>query len=188
MRAAAWSRAAQDLNQSREIGFDLLRIYLGIGLCVRGALFIAHPDALLAMIARSGGWFWPATIAHYVIAAHLVGGLMLALGLYTRLAAVVQVPILAGAVFITHWSEGLLRGGQSLEFSGLVFFMLIVFAVFGDGPLSLDARLRRQLPATNPTEGDTPARTLPAQAQLSRSNAVYQQVEAEVFADRRGSV
>ena len=144
MRGAVWMRTARDLNEYREIGFDLLRIYLGLGLCVRGALFIAHPDALLAMIARSGDWFWPAAIAHYVIAAHLVGGLLLALGLYTRLAAAAQIPVLAGAVFVTHWSEGLLSGGQSLEFSGLVFFMLIVFAVFGDGSLSLDARLRRQ--------------------------------------------
>ncbi len=147
MRGAVWLRAAQDLNDSKGVAFDLLRIYLGIGLFARGGLFLAHPEALLAMISKSGNWFWPLTIAHYVAAAHLVGGIMLALGLYTRLAAAAQVPILAGAVFVTHWSEGLLREGQGLEFAGLVFFMLTVFTVFGSGPLSLDARLRRMQPA-----------------------------------------
>jgi len=80
-------RAARDLNQRREVGLDLVRIYLGVGLLVRGALFIARPEALLALIAARGDWFWPAAIAHYVAAAHIAGGLMLALGAYTRLAA-----------------------------------------------------------------------------------------------------
>ena len=53
-------RAARDLNQRREVGLDLVRIYLGVGLLVRGALFIARPEALLALIAARGDWFWPA--------------------------------------------------------------------------------------------------------------------------------
>jgi uncharacterized membrane protein YphA (DoxX/SURF4 family) len=139
----ALSRAVRDLNKSREVGLDLLRIYLGVGLFVRGALFITRPEALLALINAHGDWFWPAAIAHYVAAVHIAGGIMLAFGLYTRLAAVVQLPVLAGAVFVTHWGEGLLGEGQSLEFAGLVLFMLVVFAVFGAGPLSVDARLRK---------------------------------------------
>jgi putative oxidoreductase len=145
-------RAARDLNQSRELGLDLLRIYLGIGLFARGALFVAEPEALLGYISASGDWFWPAALAHYVAAAHIFGGILLALGAYTRLAAVMQVPVLAGAVFVTHWGEGLLSKGQSLEFAGLVFFMLVVFSVFGAGPLSVDARLRRM----KVTEDDKP--------------------------------
>ena len=140
----ALMRAVRDLNQRREIGLDLLRIYLGIGLLVRGALFAMQPESLLALIASSGDWFWPAAIAHYVAAAHIGGGIMLILGAYTRLAAAVQLPVLGGAVFVTHWGEGLLSEGQSLEFAGLVFFMLVVFTVFGAGPLSVDARLRRK--------------------------------------------
>jgi uncharacterized membrane protein YphA (DoxX/SURF4 family) len=140
----ALRRAARDLNQKREFGLDLLRIYLGVGLFVRGALFIARPDSLLQLIASHGDWFWPAAIAHYVAAAHIGGGILLALGAYTRVAAAVQVPVLMGAVFVTHWGEGLLSRGQSLEFAGLVLFMLIVFTAFGAGPLSVDARLRKR--------------------------------------------
>jgi len=140
LRAA---RAARDLSQRRELGLDLLRIYLGIGLFARGALFIARPEALLALIASSGDWFWPAAIAHYVAAAHVFGGILLTFGVYTRLAAAVQLPVLGAALFITHWGEGLLSKGQSLELAGLVFFMLVVFTVFGAGPLSVDARLRK---------------------------------------------
>ena len=152
-------RAARDLNQKREFGLDLLRIYLGVGLFVRGGLFIARPEALLELIAASGDWFWPAAIAHYVAAVHIGGGILLALGAYTRLAAAVQLPVLVGAVFVTHWSEGLLGTGQSLEFAGLVLFMLIVFTVFGAGPLSVDARLRKVDTSGEPTPAGGPFAT-----------------------------
>lgn len=89
MRKAGLLRAGQELNDSRDLGFDLIRAYLGIALFVRGAFFIMQPQALLDLIATSGGWFWPAALAHYVAAAHLVGGALLAFGLYTRLAAAV---------------------------------------------------------------------------------------------------
>ena len=49
-----------------------------------------------------------------------------------------QIPILLGAVFMVHRSEGFLTSGQSLEFSSLVLFLLAVFLVGGAGRLSLD--------------------------------------------------
>lgn len=132
------------LESHREFGYDLLRIYLGIGLCVRGALFVANPDPLMDYVLDAGDWFWPFAIAHYVALAHLGAGLMLAVGIVTRLAAAVQIPPLIGAVFFVHFGEGLLTAGQSLEFSALVLFMLVVFATFGAGPLSADAYLDKE--------------------------------------------
>jgi putative oxidoreductase len=124
------------------LGFDFLRIYLGIALFVRGALFIANPDRVMAMVGTSGDWFMPLLVAHYVGVAHLCGGVLLTLGLATRIAALAQVPVLLGAVFMVHWGDGLLRGGQSLELASLVLVMLVAYAVFGAGPLSLDHRAR----------------------------------------------
>lgn len=144
MAGARWAGAAQDLDENRQLGLDLLRIYLGLALFVRGALFVANQELLLGMIRSSGNWLWVAAIGHYVALAHIGGGLLLALGFYTRLAALVQIPILAGAVFFTHWGEGLLGRGQALELAGLVLVMLVVFAAFGGGPLSLDHWMKRR--------------------------------------------
>ncbi|HEX3594218.1 MAG TPA: DoxX family protein [Polyangiaceae bacterium] len=126
------------------VGFDVLRIYLGVALFVRGALFVANPERLLSLVGSSGDWFVPMLVAHYVGVAHLCGGILLALGLATRIAALVQIPVLAGAVFFVHWGDGLLRAGQSLELAGLVLAMLVAYAIFGAGPLSLDHRARAQ--------------------------------------------
>ncbi len=83
-------------------------------------------------------------LVHYITIAHLVGGLMLAAKLFTRLAALVQIPILIGAVFFVHIEEGLFAPGQSLKLAALVLFLLILVAVFGPGHFSLDYVLFRK--------------------------------------------
>ena len=119
------------------LGLDLVRIYLGVGLMVRGALFISQPEVLVSFLKQTNMWFIPLAVSQYVVAAHLCGGILLALGLGTRLAAAVQVPPLLGAVLFVHLREGLLHGG-ALEFAGLVLTLLTAFTVFGAGRVSLD--------------------------------------------------
>lgn len=129
-----WSAS---IVQQREFGLDVIRVYLGVALLVRGALFVADRAMLAEWMERSG-WFWPVMLGHVIAMAHIAGGLCLAAGLFTRIAAAVQIPPLFGAVFLVHWQEGLMQPGQSLELAGLVLVLLIVFAVYGGGPHSLD--------------------------------------------------
>lgn len=133
------------------IGLDVIRIYLGVGLMVRGALFIGRPEVLLEFLKRTNSWFIPLALSQYVVAAHLCGGILLALGLGTRVAAAVQIPPLIGAVLMVHMGEGLLSAGQSLEFAALVLAMLTAFSVFGAGKLSLEYWLARR---NAETQGD----------------------------------
>jgi uncharacterized membrane protein YphA (DoxX/SURF4 family) len=115
---------------------------------------------------RTDHWFVPLAAAQYVVAAHLCGGILLALGLGTRLAAAVQIPPLIGAVLFVHIGEGLLTAGQSLEFAALVLAMLSVFAVFGAGQLSLDAWITKR---NAETQGD------PAEAEASTAAMLDEQ-------------
>ncbi|MDB6168524.1 MAG: hypothetical protein JWM88_1388 [Verrucomicrobia bacterium] len=125
----------------REAWLDCVRIYLGLGLFARGLLLITNTSTgfFVDMLQRTGqSWLYTGAMLHYVMLAHFVGGAMLTIGFLTRTAAAVQIPILAGAVFIVHRSDGLFAMGQSLEFSALVLFLLAVIFVSGAGPLSLD--------------------------------------------------
>lgn len=126
------------ISDNREVVLDLVRIYLGIGLFVRGILFISEAQGIETLVDLSEFSVASAGIVHYVSFVHLLGGLMLAAGLLTRLAALLQIPILVGAVFLVHLQEGLLSPSQSLEFSALVLFLLVVVFVFGPGPWSAD--------------------------------------------------
>jgi putative oxidoreductase len=118
-----------------ERGFDLIRIYLGVGLAVRGILFLMDPSWIGQMLSGSASsTLWPRVIA----LGHLAGGVLLAVGLFTRLAAAVQVLPVLGAVIMLHLREDLASDNQSLEFSALVLVMLVFFACFGAGEWSLD--------------------------------------------------
>ena len=125
----------------REIWLDCVRIYLGLGLLARGLLLITNTSTgyFVDLLQRSGqSWVTTGAILHYVMLAHFVGGAMLTVGFLTRIAAAVQIPILAGAVFVVHRKNGLFAMGQSLEFSALVLFLLVIFLISGAGPLSVD--------------------------------------------------
>src|SRR5690349_20032871 len=84
-----------------KVWLDCVRIYLGVGLLIRGVLIITNSraDSVQEMIERAGQmWLVHAFLLHYVALAHFVGGGMLMVGLLTRLAALVQIPVLAGAL------------------------------------------------------------------------------------------
>lgn len=131
----AWAEA------HREWWLDCIRIYLGLGLLARGLLLITNTSTgyLIDLLQHSGqSWLLTGALLHYVMLAHFIGGALLTIGFLTRLAALVQIPILAGAVFIVHRQDGLFAMGQSLELSALVLFLLVVIAISGAGKFSVD--------------------------------------------------
>ena len=145
-RFIAWADA------HREQWLDCVRIYLGLGLFIRGVFIITNTraDFILDLLKRMDfPWLVTVALLHYISLAHLMGGLMLTVGLLTRIASWVQIPILAGALFV-HRGEGLMSSGQGLEFSGPVFFLLVVFAISGSGPLSVDNGMPKLKPAITP--------------------------------------
>ena len=121
-------------EEHKNLSYAFLRIFIGIALFIRGLLFISDPAKLTAL-AESEKYFW---MYSYIAIVHLVGGVLLAVGFYTRLAVLIQIPILFGAVFFVHLKQGLLQSGQSLELSVLVLFVLVIFFLFGAGELSID--------------------------------------------------
>ncbi|MEW5740656.1 MAG: DoxX family membrane protein [Myxococcota bacterium] len=146
-RLRAW------LEAHREYTFELIRIYLGLGLLAKGLWFISNAGAAMELL-RGSAWEVPGALAvsHLVGFAHVAGGALLALGLVTRLAAAVQVPVLLGAVFIVHLRAGFFGPNPSLEFSLLVLFLLCLCVVHGGGKWSLDAWFARNWAAQHPTE------------------------------------
>lgn len=131
------------LEAHRDLVLDALRVYLGTGLFFRGLALLVTEGGLQQLVGTTEPGLGLAGLSVYVTAAHLVGGALLAVGLYTRLAALIQLPILVGAVVLVHWHDGLLSADQSLEFSALVLFLLVLVCAFGSGRWSLDARWGR---------------------------------------------
>lgn len=124
---------------------DAIRIILGLILFIKGLQFINNMDTLSAIMARSRflGNASLGLLAHYVVFAHLVGGLMIAFGLLTRFASIVQLPILLGAVIFINSSEGVFAPHSDLWLSLLILVLLLFFTVEGSGPVSVDEWMRK---------------------------------------------
>ncbi len=134
-------KPCQDWVQThRDSFFDFIRMYLGVGLLVKGVFFLMHPDQL----AVPDGNALMASVAQAVPYVHIVGGLLLALGLFTRLAALVQIPLLLGAALLVHlpgMSE--MKSREGFEFSMLVMFLLVLVFFRGAGEFSLSHYWKR---------------------------------------------
>lgn len=150
-----WLRAHEDLF------IDLVRIYLGCGLFVKAFFFINHRDYLNQMIGNSDvSWIGAAVVGHYIILAHMAGGAMLALGIATRLAALVQLPILFGAIFSLYLPRyAVIEPRQYLEYTALVAFLLSLFVVFGAGRFSIDYLMSRRSREPDSAREGAPATT-----------------------------
>ena len=121
------------LDDCQNIAYSLIRIFLGIALFTRGIILVSNPGAIFMLDTQEEMHMFYS----YVTIIHLLGGFMMAIGFFTRLGALLQIPILFSAVFFIHAKNGLMMGGQSLELAVLVLFLLVIYFIFGSGPLVL---------------------------------------------------
>jgi putative oxidoreductase len=83
----------------------------------------------------------PEVMAYVVTTIELVGGILLILGLFTRLSAVAVVLVLIGVLF-TAKSGGVITGGdKTMELEMSLAAAAIALALLGPGKLSIDHRL-----------------------------------------------
>src|SRR5579863_451160 len=116
---------------------DIIRILLGIFLCYKGIDFLMNMGNMLSLITNrmSFGSFTSMLMSNYISFAHLLGGILLILGVLTRFACLLQIPILVGAVFFLNTS--LYRPFSEVAIAVVVLLLLILFLIVGNGPVQL---------------------------------------------------
>ena len=116
----------------------VLRVALGI-------LSLAHVGLKIFVFTPAGtaGFFaslgLPGFLAYPVMAVELIGGLAMIFGVYARLAALVTIPVLLGAIVTVHGAAGFFfnnpNGGW--EFPAFWAIALLALAGLGDGAYAL---------------------------------------------------
>lgn len=135
----------------------IVRIALGFILLWRGIKFISDSSDLHLMLQRMSigvidkNSQWIAFLITYI---NLLGGLFIAVGLFTKTSCVIQVPILIGAVFFVNTKHGLNQSNTELILSVIVLILLILFSIKGSGVLSADEYFRSYYKAGS-EEGNT---------------------------------
>lgn len=117
---------------------DVVRIALGVLIFAKGVSFIMDRESVAVLIEQTHFQLSIWSAVHYVVFAHLVGGIFIALGFSTRLAVIFQLPILIGAVFFVNITNGFSFLNSEFWLSLVVLLLLIYFAIVGSGPYSLD--------------------------------------------------
>jgi len=124
---------------------ELLRIALGVFLCYKGVEF-AQTSSLMSLMSGQVPFnsFILILLSHYILFAHIMGGFLIALGMLTRFACLIQIPILLGAIVFINLSPAALNQFSELSLSILTFLLLIYFSIAGSGPWSFDWYLDKE--------------------------------------------
>lgn len=119
------------------------RVILGIALFLKGISFLSDMASFEHLVAASSLGLLPAWLTVAISGAHLFGGFLIIIGLFTRTATLLQIPILLGAVIFINAPIGIIAPGSEFVISLVILFLLVFFFVEGGGPLSLDNYFKR---------------------------------------------
>ena len=127
---------------------DIIRIVLGILIFSKGIAIVSNTSALQDLLLQNNVFGFSGLMAsvalHIVGFVHLVGGILITIGLVTRFAAVIQIPILICAILFVNLSQGFSALNSELWLSIIVLMLLILFWVVGSGPYSVDQNMKRK--------------------------------------------
>jgi putative oxidoreductase len=147
----------EQTNTSQPPWLTIVRIALGFILFWKGINFIRDSSDLqlllqrmsIGVIDKNSEW-----IAFLITYVNLLGGLFIAVGLFTKTSCIVEIPILVGAVFFVNTRHGLNQSNSELILSVIVLILLILFSIKGSGVISADEYFRSYYKAGS-QEGNT---------------------------------
>ncbi|WP_453989723.1 DoxX family protein [Bacillus nitroreducens] len=121
-----------------EVGSFIIRVVLGI-------IFFMHGlDKFKGGVENTAGWFesigLPVFLAYGVAVVELAGGIMLVLGLFSRIVSILFAIVMIGAIVKVKLAIGFFGNGQMAGYEmDLAFLaMAIMIAITGSKAFALD--------------------------------------------------
>lgn len=135
-----------DLHHAKWL--DVIRVALGLLIFSKGIAIVSNTASLQDLLLQNNVFGFSGLMAslavHIIGFVHLVGGLLITIGLLTRFAAVIQIPILLCAVFFVNLSHGFSMLNNELWLSIIVLLLLVLFWIVGSGPFSADQAMKKR--------------------------------------------
>jgi putative oxidoreductase len=120
----------------------LLRVAVGVMFLVHvSAKFKAGPDAVAAGAMAHAGLQPALLFAYLAIILEAAGGVALIIGLFTRFFAAALAIEMAIALIFVHLPKGYAASAGGYEYVLLIGVALLVIAMRGGGPYSVDQKL-----------------------------------------------
>lgn len=127
--------------QAEDFGLLIARLTLGILILLHGIAKIIHGvDPIAGMMQGAG---LPAFFAYAVFLGEVVGPVLLIVGWYARLGALLILLNMIVAVLLAHTGDILAlnqHGGWQLELQGMYLFIALALVFTGPGRLSVNSQ------------------------------------------------
>ena len=134
------------MNTPSQLAILLLRLWVGLNFVfVHGMPKVSDAEAFLSSEAVQD-FPLPRVLGWFAILSELVGGLMITLGLYTRVAAAALLATMLGAAFVVHGGDPWASKELALGYAVLAVF----FLAHGGGVMSIDGALDRRSRSKSP--------------------------------------
>jgi putative oxidoreductase len=126
------------------LSYTLVRISLGVFLIPHGYVKLFQDDAVAASRNFVNfGWSYPLAWAYFIGALEFFGGIMLAIGLLTRVVAAafaIEMAVISFAVLWPVWSWG----KHGMEYALLMCILALAILFRGAGRYSVDHYIGRE--------------------------------------------
>jgi putative oxidoreductase len=120
---------------------DTLRVVFGVFLFLKGVSFITEKQYLNEILREMGNFGSEMLLIHYIALAHMIGGVMIIIGLLTRWSIWVQLPIIISAFVINFIGVFNL---ENLIQSSIALVLCFAFLLYGSGRHSSDYYLQME--------------------------------------------
>jgi uncharacterized membrane protein YphA (DoxX/SURF4 family) len=111
----------------------LFRVILGGALFIKGIDFIRN-KAILRQVISEIDFLEKFSILEAAIPwIHLLGGLFILIGMFTRIVIFIQIPIIIGAIIVLYNTKNTSFYSTEMIFAVTILLMLFIYLKFGDG-------------------------------------------------------
>ena len=111
----------------------LLRVVLGGALFIKGVDFIRNKAVLRQVVSETDLLEKFSVLEAAIPWIHLLGGLLILIGLYTRIVIFIQIPLVVGAIIVLFNTKNASFYSTEMIFAVTILTMLIIYLKFGDG-------------------------------------------------------
>jgi len=129
-----------------DLAYLIVRVTAGLMLIPHGwpKVFGRGASGVAAMLTNYG---IPAAqpFAYLIMGLETIGGILIAIGLFTRPVAALLVIEFLVIIFIAHWPKGYSVGAGGIEFPLMWGLILLAILLRGGGPWSVDRKLGREV-------------------------------------------
>ena len=110
----------------------IFRLILGLTLFIKGVSFIRNKVLIETLISKNAILEKLTFLNLLIPFIHILGGFFILIGIYTRIAILIQIPIIIAAI-IFLFNSGSDVYPKEIAFATTILIMLVIYLKFGDG-------------------------------------------------------